>query len=116
MALRAFAGGVHLIAGRRGKQQDFTALAAPVAEHCRAVYLIGEAAAELAHALAAAGVELRQAGDLRVQLRAGEIEHVMGEADPPLDRGDPRGSRAGPDVELVGAHKRHGRAGRELRG
>src|SRR5581483_8748043 len=44
VALAAFSGGVHLILGGRGKAQDFTPLAAPVAERCRAVYLIGEAA------------------------------------------------------------------------
>jgi UDP-N-acetylmuramoylalanine--D-glutamate ligase len=64
VALRAFPGGIHLIAGGRGKQQDFSPLAAPVAERCRAVYLIGEAAEELAAALSQAGVPLHQAGDL----------------------------------------------------
>ena len=57
--------GIHLIAGGRGKQQDFTPLAPLVAERCRAVYLIGEAAGELAAALAPAGVPLHQAGDLQ---------------------------------------------------
>ncbi len=56
VALRTYAGGVHLIAGGRGKQQDFTPLAPLVAERCRAVYLIGEAAPEIAAALANAGV------------------------------------------------------------
>jgi UDP-N-acetylmuramoylalanine--D-glutamate ligase len=59
VALRAFPAGVHLIAGGRGKQQDFRPLAPLVAERCRGVYLIGEAAAELAGALAGSGVELR---------------------------------------------------------
>jgi UDP-N-acetylmuramoylalanine--D-glutamate ligase len=62
--LRAFPGGVHLIAGGRGKQQDFSPLAGEVAERCRAVYLIGEAAGDLAAALEPAGVPLRVAGDL----------------------------------------------------
>ena len=56
--------GLHLIAGGRGKQQDFSPLAPLVAERCRAVYLIGEAAAELADALEPTGVPLHQAGDL----------------------------------------------------
>ena len=80
VALRAFAGGVHLIAGGRGKHQDFSPLAPLVAERCRAVYLIGEAAGELADALAETGVPLRQAGDLEravaladAAARAGEI-------------------------------------------
>jgi UDP-N-acetylmuramoylalanine--D-glutamate ligase len=64
VALQAFLDGIHLIAGGRGKRQDFSPLAAPVSERCRAVYLIGEAAAELAEALAPAGVPLHQAGDL----------------------------------------------------
>ena len=64
VALRSYPGGVHLIAGGRGKQQDFSPLAAPVSERCRAVYLIGEAARELAAALEPAGVPLRAAGDL----------------------------------------------------
>jgi UDP-N-acetylmuramoylalanine--D-glutamate ligase len=50
---------VHLIAGGRGKQQDFSALVPLVAERCRAVYLIGEAADELEAALAGAAVPVR---------------------------------------------------------
>ncbi len=64
VALRAFPGGIHLIAGGRGKQQDFSPLAGEVAGRCRAVYLIGEASAELAEALGPAGVPLHDAGDL----------------------------------------------------
>jgi UDP-N-acetylmuramoylalanine--D-glutamate ligase len=64
VALRAFAGGVHLIAGGRGKQQDFSPLAPLVAERCAAVYLIGEAAGELEAALAGTAVPVRVAGDL----------------------------------------------------
>ena len=65
VALEAFPGGIHLIAGGRGKQQDFTPLAPVVSKRCRAVYLIGEAADELAAALEPSGVSLRQAGDLQ---------------------------------------------------
>jgi UDP-N-acetylmuramoylalanine--D-glutamate ligase len=54
VALASYTGGVHLIAGGRGKRQDFSPLAGPVAERCRAVYLIGEATEELADALAPA--------------------------------------------------------------
>jgi UDP-N-acetylmuramoylalanine--D-glutamate ligase len=64
VALRAFPGGIHLIAGGRGKQQDFSPLAGEVAERCRAVYLIGEAADELTASLSRTGVALRPAGDL----------------------------------------------------
>jgi len=65
VALEAFPGGIHLIAGGRGKRQDFTPLAPVVSMRCRAVYLIGEAAGELAAALGPSGVPMRQAGDLQ---------------------------------------------------
>jgi UDP-N-acetylmuramoylalanine--D-glutamate ligase len=57
---------VHLIAGGRGKQQDFAPLAPLVAERCTAVYLIGEAANEIEDALgsARARVPVRRCGDL----------------------------------------------------
>jgi UDP-N-acetylmuramoylalanine--D-glutamate ligase len=71
VALRSYAGGIHLIAGGDGKRQDFTPLAAPVAERCRAVYLIGAASDEIAAALAPTGVQLRDCGDL---------EHAVGAA------------------------------------
>ncbi|MGI8715248.1 MAG: UDP-N-acetylmuramoyl-L-alanine--D-glutamate ligase [Solirubrobacteraceae bacterium] len=60
VALRSYAGGVHLIAGGRGKRQDFSPLTAPVGERCRAVYLIGEAADELSGVLAPAGVPIHR--------------------------------------------------------
>jgi UDP-N-acetylmuramoylalanine--D-glutamate ligase len=74
VALRAYERGIHLIAGGRGKQQDFSPLAPIVGDHCKGVYLIGEAAAELHAALRATGVPLHDAGDLEhalVQARAG---------------------------------------------
>jgi UDP-N-acetylmuramoylalanine--D-glutamate ligase len=64
VALRAYRAGIHLIAGGDGKQQDFTPLAVPVADRCAAVYLIGEAADEIAEAIGATGVSLVRAGDL----------------------------------------------------
>jgi UDP-N-acetylmuramoylalanine--D-glutamate ligase len=64
VALRSFVEGVHLIAGGRSKRQDFSPLAALVRERCRAVYLIGEAAPELAAALEPAGVPALELGDL----------------------------------------------------
>ena len=70
VALRSYPGGVHLIAGGRGKSQDFSPLAAVVAGRCRAVYLIGEAASELEQALASAGVPLRQEGELGAAVAA----------------------------------------------
>ncbi len=83
VALRSYAGGVHLIAGGRGKQQDFAPLAPLVAERCSAVYLIGEAAGQIEDALASAragaGVPVRQCGDL-----AGALESARAAA----ERGD----------------------------
>jgi UDP-N-acetylmuramoylalanine--D-glutamate ligase len=79
VALRAFAGGVHLIAGGRGKQQDFSPLAGLVKERCRAVYLIGEAAGELALALADSGVLLRDVGDLEHAVRAARVAAEPGQ-------------------------------------
>jgi UDP-N-acetylmuramoylalanine--D-glutamate ligase len=79
VALRAFpAGGVHVILGGRGKDQEFAALRDTVAAHCRAVYLIGEAAPEIAAALA--GVR-SAGGDGEVPLRVcGELERALAAA------------------------------------
>ncbi len=69
VGMRAFEGGVHAILGGSPKGEDFKPLAAPVAERCRAVYLIGEAAGEIEAALAPAieaGVELSRSGTLEV--------------------------------------------------
>jgi UDP-N-acetylmuramoylalanine--D-glutamate ligase len=64
VALAAYEDGVHLIAGGRGKAQDFGPLAPLVAERSRGVYLIGEAAGEIELALAATGVPVALCGDL----------------------------------------------------
>jgi UDP-N-acetylmuramoylalanine--D-glutamate ligase len=81
VALRSFTGGVHLIAGGRGKQQDFAPLAPLVAERCKAVYLIGEAADEIADALAHAdvAVPLRRCGDLDRALASARSEVSSGD-------------------------------------
>jgi UDP-N-acetylmuramoylalanine--D-glutamate ligase len=71
VALESFeGGGVHLIAGGLGKNQDFSPLAEPVSERCRAVYLIGADSGELARALAPSGVALRRCGELERALAA----------------------------------------------
>jgi UDP-N-acetylmuramoylalanine--D-glutamate ligase len=70
VALRSYPGGVHLIAGGRGKSQDFSGLAPVVAERCRAVYLIGEAALELEDALAPAAVPTHQVHTLDAAVTA----------------------------------------------
>ncbi len=59
-ALRAFASGVHLILGGRGKDQDFSPLRGPVAERCASVHLIGEDAERIGEQV---GVDDRD-GDL----------------------------------------------------
>jgi UDP-N-acetylmuramoylalanine--D-glutamate ligase len=79
VALRSFPGGVHLIAGGRGKAQRFSPLAAPVAERARAVYLIGEAAEEIAVALQSTGVPLRVCGNLEAAVSAATRQAVAGD-------------------------------------
>jgi UDP-N-acetylmuramoylalanine--D-glutamate ligase len=79
VALRSFPRGVHLIAGGRGKSQDFSPLAPLVAERCRAVYLMGEDAERLGQALAPSGVRIEQAGDLATALERAEAAAQAGE-------------------------------------
>ncbi|WP_439683640.1 UDP-N-acetylmuramoyl-L-alanine--D-glutamate ligase [Cupriavidus oxalaticus] len=55
---------VVLIAGGEGKGQDFSPLAAPVAQYARAVVLIGRAAGELRDALQGSGATLADAATL----------------------------------------------------
>jgi UDP-N-acetylmuramoylalanine--D-glutamate ligase len=70
VALQSYPGGVQLIAGGLGKQQDFAPLAPVIAERCRAVYLIGEAAGELAEALTNTDVALLHCGELESAVSA----------------------------------------------
>jgi UDP-N-acetylmuramoylalanine--D-glutamate ligase len=77
VALRSYERGVRLIAGGRGKQQDFSPLAPAIAERCAAVYLIGEAAGELAAVLADTPVPVADVGDLEHGVRA-----AHGDAEP----------------------------------
>jgi UDP-N-acetylmuramoylalanine--D-glutamate ligase len=104
VALRSYLGGVHLIAGGRGKQQDFSPLAPVVAERCSAVYLIGEAAGELAAALAPAGVPMLDLGDLERAVGAAATAAAPGETvllSPACASYDQY-----PDFEARGAHFR----------
>ena len=64
VGLEAFERGVHLIAGGSLKGGGFDGLRDAVAARCEAVYLIGEAADQLAADLAPAGVPLERCGDL----------------------------------------------------
>ena len=77
--LESFAGGVHVILGGRGKGGAYAPLAAAVAARARAVYLIGEAAAQLAAALADTDVPLHQTGDLERALAAARAAARPGE-------------------------------------
>jgi UDP-N-acetylmuramoylalanine--D-glutamate ligase len=79
VALRSYPSGIHLIAGGRGKGQDFTPLRPLVAERCRAVYLIGEAAAGIEDALAGSDVALHQTGDLERAAAAARAAAQPGE-------------------------------------
>ena len=77
--VRAFDGGVRLIAGGRPKQESFGPLAQAVEERCVAVYLIGEAAERMESELAPAGVEIVQAGTLEQALETARAEAKPGE-------------------------------------
>jgi UDP-N-acetylmuramoylalanine--D-glutamate ligase len=79
VALRSFAGGVHVILGGQGKGQDFTPLAPVVADRCVAVHLIGEAAGELREVLAGTAVPLHDSGDLATAVARAGSEAEPGE-------------------------------------
>jgi len=80
-ALRALAAyadePVRLIAGGRGKGQDFGPLAASIGGSVKAVYLVGEASDELEGALAPTGVRLVGSGNL-----AAAVARAAAEASP----------------------------------
>jgi UDP-N-acetylmuramoylalanine--D-glutamate ligase len=80
VALDSFPPGtVHLILGGRGKGGGYEALAPAVAERSRAVYLVGEAAEEMARALARTGVRLERSGDLEHAMAAARARAGPGE-------------------------------------
>jgi len=79
VALRAFASGVHLIAGGRAKGQDFSPLAPLVAQRCKAVYLVGEAASQISRALGATGVPLHDLGALEGAVAAARADARPGD-------------------------------------
>jgi UDP-N-acetylmuramoylalanine--D-glutamate ligase len=81
-ALRSFDGGVHAILGGSLKGGGFADLAPPVAERCRACYLIGEAAQALERDLApawAAGVAHRRCDGLADAVGAAASTAAPGE-------------------------------------
>ena len=80
--IRAFDGGVRLIAGGRPKQESFEPLVEAVKERCVAVYLIGEAAERMARELAPAvegGVEISVVGTLARAVEAASADARPGE-------------------------------------
>jgi UDP-N-acetylmuramoylalanine--D-glutamate ligase len=80
--IRAFDGGIRLIAGGRPKQESFEPLAPVVAERCVACYLIGEAAERMAAELAPAaktGVEIADVGTLERAVETAAAEAKPGE-------------------------------------
>jgi UDP-N-acetylmuramoylalanine--D-glutamate ligase len=79
VALEAFPGGVHLIAGGRGKGQDFSPLAPLVTERCHAVYLIGEDAGQIADALAPTQIPLHGSRDMERAVAAAYAAASPGE-------------------------------------
>jgi UDP-N-acetylmuramoylalanine--D-glutamate ligase len=79
VALRSFPDGVHLILGGRGKEQDFSPLAELVGRRCRAVYLVGEAGADIARALSGVDLKLIVAGDLAAAVTAARQEARPGD-------------------------------------
>jgi UDP-N-acetylmuramoylalanine--D-glutamate ligase len=81
-ALRSFEGGVLAILGGSLKGGDFQGLLDPVVERCRACYLIGDAAEQLATELRSAegqGVELRRCVGLRDAVNAAAADAQPGE-------------------------------------
>jgi UDP-N-acetylmuramoylalanine--D-glutamate ligase len=68
VGIQAFDGGVHAILGGSLKGAGFRALRKPVAERCKACYLIGEAAIQLARDLDGT-VPLRSVGNLERAVR-----------------------------------------------
>ena len=79
VGIGSFHGGVHAILGGRGKGSDYGPLAAPVAERCRAIYLIGEAGPEIGAALARTGVPAHECGDLERAVAAATRAAAPGE-------------------------------------
>jgi len=70
---------VRAILGGSLKGGSFEGLADAVAERCVACYLIGEAADQLASALAGSGIELRRSGDLETAVADAARDAVPGE-------------------------------------
>ncbi|MHA6822734.1 UDP-N-acetylmuramoyl-L-alanine--D-glutamate ligase [Ralstonia pseudosolanacearum] len=79
-ALSGLSKHVVLIAGGDGKGQDFSPLAAPVAQYARAVVLIGRDAPSIRAALADSGVELVEAATLEAAVQEAAARAQAGDA------------------------------------
>lgn len=79
-ALSGLSKHVVLIAGGDGKGQDFSPLAAPVAQYARAVVLIGRDAPRIRAALADSGVELVAAATLEAAVQEAAARAQAGDA------------------------------------
>ncbi|WP_247312670.1 UDP-N-acetylmuramoyl-L-alanine--D-glutamate ligase [Ralstonia pseudosolanacearum] len=79
-ALSGLSKHVVLIAGGDGKGQDFSPLAAPVAQYARAVVLIGRDAPRIRAALADSGVELVEAATLEAAVQEAAARAQAGDA------------------------------------
>ncbi|QJC25420.1 UDP-N-acetylmuramoyl-L-alanine--D-glutamate ligase [Ralstonia solanacearum] len=79
-ALSGLSKHVVLIAGGEGKGQDFSPLAAPVAQCARAVVLIGRDAPQIRAALADSGVELVEAPTLEAAVQEAAARAQPGDA------------------------------------
>ena len=77
-ALEAFPGGVHLIAGGRDKDVDFSALRAPVAERVKQLILIGEAAEKIRRTLFGA-TDIRDAVSMSEAVEIGRASAIPGD-------------------------------------
>ncbi|MBK5230317.1 MAG: UDP-N-acetylmuramoyl-L-alanine--D-glutamate ligase [Thermoleophilia bacterium] len=79
VALESFEGGVHAILGGSLKGERFEQLRSPVAGACRAVYLIGQSAPQLAEDLDGAGPPIRQCETLERAVAAARAAAVSGD-------------------------------------
>jgi UDP-N-acetylmuramoylalanine--D-glutamate ligase len=70
VGIESFPRGVHVILGGHLKGGGFGSLRAPLEAHCRAAYLIGDAAGQLESDLEGAGVALERCGDLETAVRS----------------------------------------------
>jgi UDP-N-acetylmuramoylalanine--D-glutamate ligase len=77
--LESFEGGVRAILGGQPKGEAFSPLGEPVGERCSGCYLIGEAADQIAAALAPSGVSLQRCEDLEDAVRAAGAAAAPGE-------------------------------------